>query len=186
MRSERICSLARYVCVDALNPAMTASTQWMERTLDDSANKRISVAEAFLATDAILNLYINISDGLVVYPKMAEKRLMAELPFMATENILMDAVKRGGDRQELHEKIRQHSLASAKAVKEDGADCDLLQRIAADPSFGVTLEELRVLMKPENFVGCAPMQTAAFIAEHALPAIEKYQNADVGEVQIQV
>ena len=186
MRSERICSLARYVCVDALNPAMTASTQWMERTLDDSANKRISVAEAFLATDAILNLYINISDGLVVYPKMAEKRLMAELPFMATENILMDAVKRGGDRQELHEKIRQHSLASAKAVKEDGADCDLLQRIAADPSFGVTLEELQVLMKPENFVGCAPMQTAAFIAEHALPAIEKYQNADVGEVQIQV
>ncbi len=186
MRSERICSLARYVTADALNPAMTASTQWMERTLDDSANKRISVAEAFLATDAILNLYINITEGLVVYPKMAEKHLRAELPFMATENILMDAVKRGGDRQELHEKIRQHSQASAKAVKQEGADCDLLSRIAADPAFGVTLAELEEMMQPENFVGCAPMQTEAFLRDYARPAVEKYKNAEVEKVEIKV
>ena len=186
MRSERICSLARYVTADALNPAITASTQWLERTLDDSANKRISVAEAFLATDAILNLYINITEGLVVYPKMAEKHLRAELPFMATENILMDAVKRGGDRQELHEKIRQHSQASAKAVKEEGADCDLLTRIAADPAFGVTMAELEEMMKPENFVGCAPMQTEAFLREYALPAVEKYADDTIEKAEITV
>ena len=186
MRSERICSLARYVTADALNPAITASTQWLERTLDDSANKRISVAEAFLSTDAILNLYINISEGLVVYPKMAEKHLRAELPFMATENILMDAVKRGGDRQELHEKIRQHSQASARAVKEEGADCDLLTRIAADPAFGVTMAELEEMMKPENFVGCAPMQTEAFLREYALPAVEKYADDTIEKAEITV
>lgn len=186
MRSERICSLARYVCVDALNPAVTAQTQWMERTLDDSANKRISVAEAFLATDAILNLYINISSNIVVYPKMIEKRLMAELPFMATENILMDAVKRGGDRQELHEKIRQHSVASAAAVKMEGADCDLLHRIAEDDAFGVTYEDLLKIMSPENFVGCAPMQTQDFVENCALPAIAKYDIGSVGEVKINV
>ena len=186
MRSERICSLARYVTADALNPAITASTQWLERTLDDSANKRISVAEAFLATDAILNLYINITEGLVVYPKMAEKHLRAELPFMATENILMDAVKRGGDRQELHEKIRQHSQASARAVKEEGADCDLLTRIAADPAFGVTMAELEEMMKPENFVGCAPMQTEAFLREYALPAVEKYADDTIEKAEITV
>ena len=186
MRSERICSLARYVTADALNPAITASTQWLERTLDDSANKRISVAEAFLATDAILNLYINITEGLVVYPKMAEKHLRAELPFMATENILMDAVKRGGDRQELHEKIRQHSQASARAVKEEGADCDLLTRIAADPAFGVTMAELEEMMKPENFVGCAPMQTEAFLREYALPVVEKYADDTIEKAEITV
>ena len=186
MRSERICSLARYVTADALNPAITASTQWLERTLDDSANKRISVAEAFLATDAILNLYINITEGLVVYPKMAEKHLRAELPFMATENILMDAVKRGGDRQELHEKIRQHSQASARAVKEEGADCDLLTRIAADPAFGVTMAELEEMMKPVNFVGCAPMQTEAFLREYALPAVEKYADDTIEKAEITV
>lgn len=186
MRSERICSLSRYVCVDALNPAMTASTQWMERTLDDSANKRISVAEAFLATDAILNLYINITSGLVVYPKMIEKHLMAELPFMATENILMDAVKRGGDRQELHEKIRQHSQAAAAKVKQEGEDCDLLERIAADPAFGVTIEELREMLCPSNFVGCAPLQTERFLQEEAEPAIAKYSEENLGDLQIKV
>ena len=186
MRSERICSLARYVCADAQNPAFTASTQWLERTLDDSANKRISVAEAFLATDAILNLYLNVTGGLVVYPKMIEKHLRAELPFMATENILMDAVKRGGDRQELHERIRQHSQASAKRVKEEGADCDLLERIAADAAFGVTLDELNAIMEPKNFVGCAPMQTEEFVNGCALPAIEKYLTDDLGDTSINV
>ena len=186
MRSERICSLARYVCADALNPAITSSTQWLERTLDDSANKRVSVSEAFLATDAILNLYLNVTGGLVVYPKMIEKHLRAELPFMATENILMDAVKRGGDRQELHEKIRQHSQASAKRVKKDGADCDLLERIAADEAFGVTIEELNAIMEPKNFVGCAPMQTEEFVLGTARPAIEKYLAGDLGDVSINV
>ncbi|MBQ6165359.1 MAG: adenylosuccinate lyase [Clostridia bacterium] len=186
MRSERICSLARYVCADALNPAITSSTQWLERTLDDSANKRVSVSEAFLATDAILNLYLNVTGGLVVYPKMIEKHLRAELPFMATENILMDAVKRGGDRQELHEKIRTHSQASAKRVKEDGADCDLLERIAADEAFGVTIEELNAIMEPKNFVGCAPMQTEEFVLGTARPAIEKYLAGDLGDVSINV
>ncbi|MBR1811645.1 MAG: adenylosuccinate lyase [Clostridia bacterium] len=186
MRSERICSLARYVCADALNPAITASTQWLERTLDDSANKRISVAEGFLAVDAILNLYINVTGGLVVYPKMIARHLNAELPFMATENILMDAVKRGGDRQELHEHIRQHSVASAKRVKEEGADCDLLTRIAADPAFGVSYEELLKIMEPSNFVGCAPMQTEDFVTRYALPAIEKYTSDALGDIGIHV
>ena len=146
MRSERIASLARYVVADALNPAMTASTQWFERTLDDSANKRISVAEAFLAVDGILNLYANVADGLVVYPKVIEQRLRKELPFMATENIMMDAVKLGADRQVLHERVRVHSMAASKVIKEEGGENDLLERIAADPAFGVSLAQLEQII----------------------------------------
>ena len=186
MRSERIASLARYVVADTLNPAMTASTQWFERTLDDSANKRISVAEGFLATDAILELYINVVSGLVVYPKVIEKRLMAELPFMATENIMMDAVKRGGDRQELHEAIRVHSMAAGKVVKEQGGEHDLLARIANDPLFGTTLEELKALMHPANFVGRAPQQTEEFITEHIRPILDRCADELGLEVEISV
>ena len=163
MRTERMGSLARYVIVDSLNPAITASTQWFERTLDDSANKRISVPEAFLAVDAILNLYMNVADGLVVYPKVIEKRIMEELPFMATENIMMDAVKRGGDRQELHEQIRVHSLAAARTVKEEGKPNDLVERIAADPTFGISKEEILKILKPENFIGRAAQQVEEFL-----------------------
>lgn len=163
MRSERIASLANYVMIDALNPAITASTQWFERTLDDSANKRISVCEAFLATDAILELYINVTQGLVVYPKVITAHLMAELPFMATENIMMDAVKAGGDRQELHEKIRVHSMAAGKTVKEQGLPNDLLDRIAEDPAFHITKEALQKVMKPENYIGRSKEQTMEFL-----------------------
>ena len=176
MRSERIASLARYLIVDAQNPAVTAATQWFERTLDDSANKRISVAEAFLACDAVLSLYLNVASGLVVYPKVIEKHLRAELPFMATENIMMDAVKRGGDRQELHERIRQHSMEAGRVVKMEGGENDLLDRIAADPAFGVTREELEKHMNPADFVGCAPMQVENFLHEQVQPVLEKYQN----------
>ena len=172
MRSERIGSLARYVISAAINPAVTASTQWFERTLDDSANKRISVPEAFLATDAILSLYRNVVDGLVVYPKVIEQHLNNELPFMATENIMMDAVKKGGNRQELHEKIRVHSMAAGKVVKAEGKPNDLLERIAADPSFGLTLEELNSIMDAKNFVGRAPQQTEEFIENFVKPALE--------------
>ena len=175
MRSERISSLARYVIVDALNPAITASTQWFERTLDDSANKRISIPEAFLAVDAILSLYINIADGLVVYPKVIRRRVMEELPFMATENIMMDAVKAGGDRQELHEQIRVHSMEAAKQVKMEGKENDLLARIAADPAFKLTADDLSSMMNPEKFTGCAPMQTERFIQNDVLPAIKQYE-----------
>ena len=174
MRSERIASLARYVMVDALNPAMTEATQWFERTLDDSANKRISVPEAFLAVDGILNLYANVADGLVVYPKVIEQHMLRELPFMATENIMMDAVKRGGDRQELHERIRVHSMEAAKVVKEQGGENDLLSRIADDPMFGVTLEELLDIVKPAKYVGRAPRQTAEFLEEVVRPVLDKY------------
>ena len=174
MRSERICALSRYVITNSLNPAFTASTQWFERTLDDSANKRIAVAEAFLGVDAILNIYINVSDGLVVYPKIIERRLMNELPFMATENIMMEAVKKGGDRQELHEKIRQHSLAAAKRIKEDGLENDLLERIAADPDFGLDLHEIKGLLKPENYVGRAPKQTEEYLTNIVYPKIKPY------------
>lgn len=172
MRSERIASLARYVLVDALNPALTASTQWFERTLDDSANKRISVAEAFLATDAVLELYINVAGGLVVYPKVVASRLQNELPFMCTENIMMDAVKRGGDRQELHEKVRQHSMAAAAAIKIEGKPNDLLDRIASDPAFMTTREEIDKLMEPSNFVGRAPEQTEEFLSDVIKPILE--------------
>ncbi|MCX7773351.1 MAG: adenylosuccinate lyase, partial [Clostridia bacterium] len=165
MRSERISSLARYVIVDALNPAITASTQWFERTLDDSANKRISIPEAFLAVDAILNIYNNIADGIVVYPKIIRKRVMEELPFMATENILMEAVKRGGDRQELHEQIRVHSMEAARMVKEEGKPNDLIERIANDPLFGMGLEEINAVLSPENYVGRSKEQVIEFIEE---------------------
>lgn len=172
MRSERIGSLARYVIVDALNPAITASTQWFERTLDDSANKRISVPEAFLAVDAILSLYINVVDGLVVYPKVIYKQFMQEIPFMATENIMMDAVKRGGDRQELHEKIRRYSMEAGKRVKEEGLDNNLLELIAADDAFGMDMDSLKALMKPENYVGRSSEQVTDFIAGEVKPVLE--------------
>ena len=173
MRSERIASLANYVMSDAMNPAITAATQWFERTLDDSANKRISISEGFLATDGILELYMNVSSGLVVYPKVIESRLAGELPFMATEIILMDAVKAGGDRQELHEKIRSHSMDAGKRVKEEGAANDLLERIAADPAFGMTMDQLQSLMKPENFIGCAKEQTEEYLEKVVSPLIEE-------------
>ena len=186
MRSERISSLARYVMADVMNPTITAATQWFERTLDDSANKRISVAEAFLATDAILELYINVADGMVVYPKMIEKHLMAELPFMATENIMMEAVKRGGDRQELHERIRVHSMDAGKIVKQDGGENDLLERIANDPAFGVTLDQLKAIMKPELYVGRAPQQTEEFVENFIKPITEKYSDLLGMNVEIKV
>ena len=171
MRSERIASLSNYVMVDALNPAITSSTQWFERTLDDSANKRISVPEAFLAVDGILDLYLNVVDGLVVYPKVIEKRLMSELPFMATENIMMDAVKAGGDRQELHEKIRILSMEAGRNVKEKGLDNNLLELIAADPSFNMSLEELNKTMDPYKYTGRAKEQVEEFITEVIQPIL---------------
>ena len=186
MRAERISSLARYVVTDALNPAMTASAQWLERTLDDSANRRISVAEAFLATDAILELYLNIAGGMVVYPKMIEKHLRAELPFMVTENILMDAVKRGGDRQALHERIRVHSQAAGRNVKEQGGENDLLRRITEDPAFGLTLDELEQTLDPAAFIGRAPRQVEEFLAEHVRPLLEMHRDwlGMEGEVRV--
>ena len=177
MRSERIAALSNFVIAGALNPAITASTQWFERTLDDSANKKINISESFLAIDGVLELYMNITSGLVVYPKVIEARLRAELPFMATENIMMDAVKAGGDRQVLHEKIRQHSMAAGKRVKEEGADNDLLDRIAADPDFNMTKEQLLALMKPENFTGCAESQTEDFLKTIVKPIIEANRDA---------
>ena len=172
MRSERIASLANYVIVDALNPAITSSTQWFERTLDDSANKRISVPEAFLAVDGILSLYLNIVDGLVVYPKVIEKRLMSELPFMATENIMMDAVKAGGDRQELHEAIRELSMLAGKNVKENGLDNNLLELIAADERFNLTLEDLKKTMDPTKYTGRSKEQVEEFLAEVIKPILD--------------
>jgi adenylosuccinate lyase len=185
MRSERICALARYVVIDALNPAMTASTQWFERTLDDSANKRISIPEAFLAVDAILGIYINVSSGLVVYPKVIEKHVLEELPFMATENILMEAVKKGGDRQELHERIRIHSMEAGKQVKVEGKKNDLLERIAADKAFGMSYEELEAVLKPENYIGRSPEQVDEFIKEYVKPVLEKYGIENI-EVDLKV
>lgn len=184
MRSERIASLSRYVMVDALNPAWTASAQWFERTLDDSANKRISVAEAFLAIDGILDLLINVSSGLVVYPKVVRARLLSELPFMATENILMDAVKKGGDRQALHERIRQHSMAAAKVVKAEGGQNDLVDRIAADPAFNMTKEEILATMKPENFVGRAPEQVTEFLHDAVQPILD--ENRDLLGIDVEI
>lgn len=184
MRSERIASLARYVMVDALNPAWTASAQWFERTLDDSANKRISVAEAFLATDGILDLYINVSSGLVVYPKVIRAHLLAKLPFMATENILMDAVKKGGDRQDLHEHIRRHSMAAAQVVKAEGGENDLVDRIAADPAFHMTKDEILSTMQPENFVGRAPEQVTEFLQSEVQPILE--ENKDLLGIDVEI
>ena len=172
MRSERIASLSRYVMVDALNPAITSATQWFERTLDDSANKRLSIPEGFLAIDGILDLCLNVVDGLVVYDKVITKHMMAELPFMATENIMMDAVKNGGNRQELHEKIRQLSMEAGKNVKVEGKDNNLLELIAADPSFNLTLEELQATMEPSKYVGRAPIQVDKFLANVVNPILE--------------
>lgn len=173
MRSERIASLSRYVIVDALNPAITSAAQWFERTLDDSANKRLSIPEGFLAIDGILDLCLNVVDGLVVYPKVIEKRLMSELPFMATENIMMDAVKAGGDRQELHEKIRTLSMEAGKNVKVEGKDNNLLDLIAADPAFNLTREELEKTMDPSKYVGRSKEQVEAFLANHIYPLLEE-------------
>ena len=173
MRSERIASLSRYVMVDALNPAITSATQWFERTLDDSANKRLSIPEAFLAIDGILDLCLNVVDGLVVYDKVIRKHMMAELPFMATENIMMDAVKKGGDRQELHEKIRQLSMEAGKNVKQEGKENNLLELIAADSSFNLTLEELQANMDPAKYVGRAPYQVDVFLRDVVNPILEK-------------
>ena len=177
MRSERIASLSRYVMIDALNPAITSATQWFERTLDDSANKRLSVPEGFLAIDGILDLCLNVVDGLVVYPKVIEKRLMSELPFMATENIMMDAVKAGGDRQELHERIRELSMEAGRNVKEKGLDNNLLDLIAADPAFGLNEEELKKTMDPAKYVGRAPLQVENFLKKVVNPVLEA--NKDV-------
>ncbi len=186
MRTERMASLARYVMADALNPALTVAGQWFERTLDDSANKRLSVPEAFLAVDGILTLYANVADGLVVYPKVIEQRLRKELPFMATENIMMDAVKRGGNRQQLHEAIRVHSMAAGRVIKEEGGENDLLDRIAADPIFGVSLEELREILKPEKYVGRAPEQTMEFLREIVGPVLDKYKDVKASEAEVSV
>lgn len=175
MRDERITSLARYVMVDVLNPAFTSGTQWFERTLDDSANKRISVAEAFLGTDAILNIMLNVTDpenGFVVYDKIIRKRVMAELPFMATENIMMDAVKKGGNRQELHEKIRQYSMQAGARVKQEGLDNNLCELILADPMFMISKEEMDAIMAPENFIGRCPQQVDEFIANCVKPVLD--------------
>ena len=175
MRSERIASLSRYVMVDALNPAITSATQWFERTLDDSANKRLSIPEGFLAIDGILDLCLNVVDGLVVYPKVIEKHMMAELPFMATENIMMDAVKAGGDRQELNERIREISMEAGRTVKVEGKDNDLLERIAADPAFNLTIDELRKSMEPSRYVGRAKEQTVTFIEKTVQPVLDAHK-----------
>ena len=186
MRSERIASLSRYVMINALNPAITSATQWFERTLDDSANKRLSVPEGFLAIDGILDLCLNVVDGLVVYPKVIEKRLMSELPFMATENIMMDAVKAGGDRQELHERIRELSMEAGKNVKVEGKDNNLLELIAADPAFNLTLEDLQKSMDPSRYTGRAKEQTEAFIANVVQPVLDAHKDLLGVKVEINV
>ena len=175
MRSERIASLSRYVMVDALNPAITSATQWFERTLDDSANKRLSIPEGFLAIDGILDLCLNVVDGLVVYPKVIEKHMMAELPFMAKENIMMDAVKAGGDRQELHERIRELSMEAGKTVKVEGKDNNLLELIAADPAFNLSLEDLQKSMDPKKYIGRAKEQTERFVNEVVQPILDSHK-----------
>ena len=182
MRSERISGLSRYVMVDTLNAAITAGTQWFERTLDDSANRRIAVSEAFLGADAILNLMMNVCDGLVVYPKVVRARVMNELPFMATENIMMDAVKKGGDRQALHERLRVHSQEAARVVKEEGGKNDLVERIAADPAFMVTKAEIEAILEPKNFIGRSAEQVSEFVSE----LIDPLLSAHAGEVKAKV
>ena len=179
MRSERICALARYVIQDGVNPAMTAATQWFERTLDDSANKRIAVAEAFLAVDAILEIYINVTAGLVVYDRVVRRRVMEKLPFMATENIMMEAVKRGGNRQELHEALREHSHAAARKEKLEGGANDLIDRIVADPLFPLSREEIDAQMAPEKYVGRAPSQVTEFLREEIAPLLAKYPDESI-------
>ena len=175
MRSERISALARYVIVNSLNPAITAGTQWFERTLDDSANKRLSVAEGFLALDGVLNLYINIAENMVVYDKVIASHVMNELPFMATENIMMASVKKGGDRQELHERVRVHSMAAAQRVKGEGLENDLIERIVNDSTFNLSREEIEVIINPTDFVGRASSQVVEFINEYINPYLEKYK-----------
>ena len=177
MRSERICALARYLLADTLNPAFTAGSQWFERTLDDSANKRIAMAEGFLAADAILGILLNVCDGLVVYPKVVRARVLAELPFMATENIMMHAVKKGGDRQELHERLRVHSIAAGRIVKEEGGKNDLIARVLADPAFQLTPDEVAALLVPEDFIGRAPRQVDEYLAGVVRPLLEKNKDA---------
>lgn len=178
MRSERMGSLARYIIINSLNPAITASTQWFERTLDDSANKRVSVPEAFLALDGVLSLYQNITEGMVVYEKQIQRRIMSELPFMATENILMAAVKQGGDRQELHERIREHSMAAARVVKEEGKDNDLLTRLLNDPAFGLDQAGLDQIMDPSQFIGRAPSQVVEMIRQEVDPILAQFEETD--------
>lgn len=172
MRCERITSIARYIMIDSLNPAFTAGTQWFERTLDDSANKRISVAEAFLGVDAILNIMMNVTDGMVVYPEIIRRRVMAELPFMATENVMMDAVKKGASRQELHERIREYSMTAAMEVKQYGRDNNLCELIVNDPMFMITRDELEAVLKPENYIGRSPVQVEEFLSECIRPILE--------------
>jgi adenylosuccinate lyase len=190
MRSERIAALSRYLMIDALNPAVTSAVQWFERTLDDSANKRLAVAEAFLAADGILDLCLNVTDGLKVYPKVIEKRIMAELPFMATENIIMEGVKNGGDRQELHEEIRVMSMEAGKVVKEQGKDNDLLERVLKNEKFqklGITEEKLKEILDLRKFVGRAPGQVVKFVTEEVRPAIEAipdWATIDAGELKV--
>lgn len=186
MRCERICALSRYMLANTLNPAMTTASQWFERTLDDSANKRIAMAEGFLAADAVLNLLLNVCDGLVVYPKVVAARLAAELPFMATENILMRAVKNGGDRQELHERLREHSLAAARVVKEEAAPNDLLGRIAADPAFGISAGELAGLLNPADYVGRAPAQVEEYLEACIDPLLKANQGSIAGAEELKV
>ena len=184
MRSERIASLSRYIIIDALNPAITSATQWFERTLDDSANKSLSIAEGFLACDGVLDLCLNVVDGLVVYPKVIEKRLRSELPFMATENIMMDAVKNGGNRQDLHEKIRTLSMEAGKTVKVEGKDNNLLELIAADDEFPMGLEELEATMQPDKYVGRAPRQVVKYLEEVIQPILD--ENKDVLGVKAEI
>ena len=184
MRCERICALARYVIADTINPEITSSTQWFERTLDDSANKRISMAEGFLGVDSILNIYINVTKGLVVYPKMVERRIMNELPFIASENILMDAVKKGGDRQELHELIREHSIAAGRRVKEEGLDNDLIERIASDPRFGLSRDEIVTNLDPKNYTGRSEHQVEEFIRDVVDPMLATGEAADEVELTV--
>ena len=186
MRSERIASLSRYVITDALNPALTSAEQWFERTLDDSANKRIAIAEGFLTIDGILDLVLNVVDGLVVYPKVIYRHMMAELPFMATENIMMDAVKAGGDRQELHERIRTLSMEAGRTVKQEGGDNDLLERIAADPAFNLTLDELKAAMDPARYTGRAALQTEQYLKNVIRPLLEARRDQIGLEVTINV
>ncbi len=185
MRSERICSLSRYVMSLMENPAMTASTQWLERTLDDSANRRLSISEAFLAADAVLSLYINVTSGMVVYPKIIERRLREFLPFLATENILMEAVKRGGDRQALHERIRQHSMEASRRMKEEGADCDLMTRLSSDPAFGLTMEQLEAVLDPALYIGRCPEQVDEFLDACVKPILEREGGVQV-DAQVNV
>ena len=186
MRSERIASLANYVMVTALNPAITSATQWFERTLDDSANKRLSIPEGFLAIDGILDLCLNVVDGLVVYPKVIEKHFMAEIPFMATENIMMDAVKNGGNRQELHEKIRQLSMQAGKTVKEEGKENNLVDLIAADPAFGLTKDDIEKNLKPELYVGRAPRQVEVYLRDVVNPVLEAHKDESGVKAEINV